>query len=204
MVMRSVSLGCNLLIITGILLLQGTQLYAGEKDNAVKTMIVVANHGTPPADFPPNERAEFSMLNARDQRGALDAKAKQRLEEISSKMRAWPRSEKNDPYLKSTRELAAALKEKMGCAVLVGYNDFCDPSIADVCNRAAEQGAKNVFVITPMMMGGGKHSEVDIPEQIRSAAQKHPDVQFVYVWPVPMQDIVDFFVGQIQKKQKSL
>ena len=185
-------------------LVPGEQARAGQAGSTMKTMIVVANHGTPPADFPRNERAEFSMLSARDHRGELDAKAKQRLEELSKKMRVWPRSEKNDPYLKSTRELATALKEKMGCEVLVGYNEFCDPSVADACNRAAEQGAKKVFVITPMLMAGGKHSEVDIPEQMHSAAQKHPDVQFIYVWPVPLQDIVEFFAGQIQKKQKSL
>jgi sirohydrochlorin ferrochelatase len=201
--MKNVSILVCAAVCMLMLLAPGGQDGEVQAGSRIKTMIVVANHGTPPADFPRNERAEFSMLNAKDQRGELDAKSKQRLEELSKKMRAWPRSEKNDPYLKSTHELAAAMKKKMGCEVLVGYNDFCDPSVEDVCNRAAELGAKRVFVITPMIMAGGKHSEIDIPGQMHSAAQKHPDVQFIYVWPVPMQDIVEFLSGQIQKKQNS-
>jgi sirohydrochlorin cobaltochelatase len=192
------------LIVTGVLLLYGTQLDGGEKVSTMKTMIVIAHHGTPPADFPRNERAEFFMLEAREQRGELDEKGRQRWKKLSTKMHTWPRSEKNDPYFKSTQDLSAALKNKTGWEVLVGFNDFCDPSITDACTSAAQKGAERVFIITPMMMAGGKHSEKDIPEQIRSAAQKHPHVQFVYVWPIPQDDIVNFLNDQIQKKHKSL
>jgi sirohydrochlorin cobaltochelatase len=81
--------------------------------------------------------------------------------------------------------------------VLVGFNEFCGPDLAETMNEAASQKPETVVVITPMMTPGGIHSEVDIPNTIRAAKAKHPGITFEYVWPYNMANVAKFLHEQV-------
>jgi sirohydrochlorin cobaltochelatase len=113
-------------------------------------------------------------------------------------MRSWPRTEKNDPFYGGSLELAEHLRRASGLEVIVGFNEFCSPSLSQALDRAAED-AEKILVVTPMMTRGGEHSAVDIPEAIRAACEKHPGREFIYVWPFPTEDIARFLSEQISR-----
>src|SRR4051812_30373449 len=138
----------------------------------MKTVILLAMHGTPPTDFPRDLMAEFfggshnhsHSSEGHDSHDAHDAYdspegneghthnghdhaaaptltldpaereqqlrllRKQRRAEIGAKMRAWPRTAANDPFFAGSQELADHLSQASGCQVVVGFNEFCDPT----------------------------------------------------------------------------
>jgi sirohydrochlorin cobaltochelatase len=164
------------------------------------TRIVLAMHGAPPLDFPKDELAEFFSLHARAGHagGERAAGLAPRFAELEAKMRAWPRTANNDPFYAGSLELAEQLRRESGLEVIVGFNEFCSPTLREALERAAGRADK-ILVITPMMTRGGEHSAVDIPEAIRAARQKHPGKEFVYVWPFPTQDIARFLADQLSR-----
>lgn len=168
------------------------------------TVIVLAMHGMPPRDFPPREAAEFFALHARPDPGAGDdAALRQRANALEAKMRAWPRTAQNDPFHAGSYELAAQLNRASGLDIIVGFNEFCAPSLDDALDQAAGAGARRVLVITPMMTRGGDHSEVDIPEAVRRAEARHPGISFRYVWPFDPAAVADFLAAQIPSPTRS-
>jgi sirohydrochlorin cobaltochelatase len=60
--------------------------------------------------------------------------------------------------------LAAQLAQARGLEVLVGFNEFCAPSLDEAFAQAVAQGAQRVVVITPMMTRGGEHAEALCPK----------------------------------------
>ncbi|MFP4642437.1 MAG: hypothetical protein ACLFPU_09730, partial [Dehalococcoidia bacterium] len=97
----------------------------------MKTVIVLAMHGAPPRDFPGQELAEFFRLHSLvEQKGTDTPESNQgRYALLEAKMRNWPRNEHNDPFYTASQELAARLGKVSGYEVIVGYNEFCAPSI---------------------------------------------------------------------------
>lgn len=170
-----------------------------EKKDAAGAVIVLAMHGAPPLDFPKDELTEFFSLHARlgHSGGALE-NLRRRYAELEAKMRGWPRTTDNDPFYAGSMELAEHLRRETGLDVILGFNEFCSPSLVEALDQAAG-AAQKILVITPMMTRGGEHSAVDIPEAIRGAQQKHPRKEFVYVWPFPTHDITRFLSGQISR-----
>ncbi len=67
-------------------------------------------------------------------------------------------------------------------------------------DQAAESGAEEVIVITPMMTRGGQHAEKDIPAAVACAQERHPSVSFVYVWPFDVAQVAEFLAGQIRRR----
>lgn len=165
----------------------------------MKAVIVLAMHGAPPNDFPERELAELLGLHTRlkdaaeEERKALES----RYAELEGKIRTWPRTAENDPYFAGSQELAAQLSRATGFDVLAGFNEFCAPSLDDALDQAAACKPEKVIVITPMMTRGGEHSEVDIPEAIRRARVKHPDIQILYAWPFEFSEVARFLAAQI-------
>ena len=165
------------------------------------TTIVLAMHGAPPSDFPRNELAELFGLHMRlehqqvseAQRAGLEA----RHEELDIKVRGWPRTPQNDPFFAASMELAQNLAEAAGSPVLVGFNEFCAPTLDEALDEAARSGAQRVVVVTPMMTRGGEHSERDIPAAIERARKRHSGVMFDYVWPFDAMEVARFLAGQI-------
>jgi sirohydrochlorin cobaltochelatase len=169
-------------------------------NGTARPVVVLAMHGAPPLDFPKDELADFFSLHGRI--GHADTEApgplEQRFNELEGKMRAWPRTASNDPFYAGSVELAEHLGRESGLEVLVGFNEFCSPTLAEALDSAAERAGK-ILVITPMMTRGGEHSAVDIPAAIGAARQKHPGKEFLYVWPFPTEDVARFLADQLSR-----
>jgi sirohydrochlorin cobaltochelatase len=165
----------------------------------VRIAIVLAMHGTPPSDFPRQEMAELFDLRARLKHaaGPLDLSAEHRHAELDAKMRAWPRTAQNDPFYAGSEEMAKHLRRETGWDVIVGFNEFCGPSLDEALEKATTLPVEKVIVITPMMTQGGEHSKTDIPAAIHRAQGRHPDVPILYAWPFEVSDVAQFLAKQI-------
>lgn len=162
-------------------------------------------HGAPPKDFPRTELAEFFGLHARleqarrgegaGERAALEA----RHQELEVKMRAWPRTEANDPFHAGSLAIAQALANASEMTVILGFNEFCAPSLAEALDQAGLD-YRRVIVVTPMLTPGGEHAGADIPAEIERAQARHRRTQFVYAWPFDPSDIADFLAQHIARK----
>jgi sirohydrochlorin cobaltochelatase len=111
------------------------------QEKFMKAIIVLVMHGVPPNDFPERETAELFSLNARVGGAAgVDRETLERRRlELDAKMRAWPRTAQNDPFFAGSQELGAHLSEATGCEVIVGFNEFCAPSLDDALSQARAQ-----------------------------------------------------------------
>lgn len=165
-------------------------------------IIILAMHGAPPLDFPPQETAELFSLHSRLEhyRGPERPALERRYAELEAKMRAWPRRAENDPFHAGSLALAAALEKACGCPVVTGFNEFCAPSLPQALDTAAEMGAAEVVVVTPMMTRGGEHAEKEIPAEVESAQARHPAVAFRYAWPFPVEAVAGFLARQSLQK----
>jgi sirohydrochlorin cobaltochelatase len=165
------------------------------------TMIVLAMHGAPPHDFPREELVELFGLHFRIEHApkSVPEQMKIRHDELDAKLRKWPRTAETDPYWHGSAKLAKELSDAIGSAVVVGFNEFCDPSIVEAIEVVVRLGAEKVIVVTPMMTQGGEHSEVDIPAAIEEAKQLHPHIEIIYAWPFDNGDIARFLSSQIEK-----
>lgn len=172
-----------------------------KKVDRPKAVIILAMHGAPPLDFPREEMTEFMNLHSRaghkpgPEAGAL----KKRFEELEAKMRNWPRTGQNDPFYAGSQDLAKHLRQESGLEVIMGFNEFCAPTVDDVLERAAGREPEKIIVVTPMMTRGGEHSAIEIPEAIRRVQQKFPSQKIVYAWPFPMEDIARFLSSQVTR-----
>jgi sirohydrochlorin cobaltochelatase len=165
----------------------------------MKAIIVLVMHGVPPNNFPEHDMAELFGLQARLKRatGVERVALERRHLELDAKMRAWPRTAQNDPFYAGSQALAANLSRATGCEVIVGFNEFCAPSLDDALNQAIAREAEKVIVITPMMTRGGEHSEVDIPAAVQAAQTQHPEIPILYVWPFKVSEVASFLAEQI-------
>jgi sirohydrochlorin cobaltochelatase len=168
---------------------------------AMKQVIVLAMHGAPPNDFPRGQVAEFFGLHGRLEgiSGPERERLQRRHDELEAKMRAWPRTAETDRFWAASLELGAHLREATGLDVLVGFNEFCAPSLDEALDQAVEGGAGQITVVTPMMTRGGEHSEVDIPAALRRAHERHAGVSFRYVWPFETKEVAQFLASQIER-----
>jgi len=167
----------------------------------LRITVILAMHGIPPADFPRKELAEFFDLAGRI--GRAEAQDLRSLEDryayLDRKMRNWPRNKKNDPYQAASQELAEKISEASGLEVIVGYNEFCAPSLAEALQSAASGGADKMVVATPMMTRGGEHAEKDIPAAIGEFSKANPNIQIVYAWPFDTRGVARFLADHISR-----
>jgi sirohydrochlorin cobaltochelatase len=162
--------------------------------------VVLAMHGLPARDFPREALAELMAMQSRlgHGRAASSPGFARRYRELDRRVRAWPRTEANDPFFAGSTQLATQLSAETGWPVVVGFNEFCAPDLDEALDQAASLAA-HVYVVTPMMTRGGEHSEVDIPAAIERARQRHPDVRFVYAWPYPVEKIARHLAEQLAR-----
>jgi len=173
----------------------------------MRIMVVLVMHGVPPSDFPQPELAEFFRLHAQvesEHAGTSTGRpvgeaSQQRYTELEAKMRAWPRTPENDPFHAGAQVLAGELSRITGYEVVLGFNEFCAPSLDEALDQAASQGANKVVIITPMMSAGGEHSERDIPQAIARARERHAEVDFSYAWPFDIKAVAGFLAGQVAR-----
>jgi len=112
----------------------------------MKTVIVLVMHGMPPVDFPREELTEFFKLHSiietsesGDQKPLHD-----RYAFLAGKIRNWSSNEQNDPFCAASAELAAHLSQESGHEVIVGYNEFCAPTIDEALQFAADKNANKI------------------------------------------------------------
>ena len=167
----------------------------------MKIVIILAMHGMPPSDFPQKETLDYFMLHSRMENmpGSPPPVMQKQYEELDHKMRNWPRTKENDSYFYASNELAEEMSNQTGHKVIVGFNEFCSPSLDDAFDAANKDDSEKIIVITPMMTRGGEHSEKDIPEAIERARKKFPNIQFSYVWPFNISKVAAFLAEQIQE-----
>ena len=167
----------------------------------MESKIVLVMHGVPPADYPRREIAEFMALHSRLEHGGFPPQerpaAEARCAEMDARIRNWPRNAQNDAFFTASQELAAELSRLSGVPVALGFNEFCAPTVPAALDEAA-QDARRVVVITPMLTPGGEHAEQEIPQQVAEARDRHPGVEFVYVWPYRMADVAAFLLDRIR------
>ncbi|HUW90999.1 MAG TPA: CbiX/SirB N-terminal domain-containing protein [Candidatus Nanopelagicaceae bacterium] len=166
----------------------------------MKIVIILAMHGMPPNDFPQKETLDYFMLHSRIENmpGPPPSVMQQQYEELDKKMRNWPRTQENDSYYHASNELAEGISKQTGYKVIVGFNEFCSPSLDEAFVAASKDGSEKIIVITPMMTRGGEHSEKDIPEAIERTRKKFPNIQFSYVWPFNISKVAAFLAEQIR------
>ena len=173
------------------------------------TVIVLAVHGAPPRDYPAQELAEFLGLHARLEHagnapgasGARTAQIEDRHAALESKIRAWARTPSNDPFHAGSIRIGAELEKAAGVPVIVGFNEFCGPSLEDALNRAAALYDRAI-VVTPMLTTGGGHAEAEIPKAIERARARHPRTTFMYAWPFAARDVAAFLAAQVARMEK--
>jgi len=166
----------------------------------METAIVLAVHGAPPNDFPAEELAEFFGLHARIERAGEKERASlaARHGELEARMRAWPRTTVNDPFHAGSLAIAQALANASGLAVILGFNEFCAPSLEEALGQAALE-YRRVVVVTPMLTRGGEHAGADIPAVLERARTRHPRTDFLYAWPFEPADVAAFLAAQVNK-----
>jgi sirohydrochlorin cobaltochelatase len=166
----------------------------------LRSIILLAMHGAPPLDFPKSELAEFFGLHAKigHTGGPVPDHLVTRYRKLEARVRAWPRTSDNDPFYAGSVELAGELSKHSGLEVILGFNEFCAPTLDEALGRAASE-AERIIVITPMMTRGGEHAAVEIPAAIRRAKDRHPDKEIIYAWPFPDKDIASFLAAQVSR-----
>jgi sirohydrochlorin cobaltochelatase len=167
----------------------------------MKSVVVLAMHGAPPRDFPRPELAEFMSLHGRLEASPVSHSPalESRYEELEQKMRAWPRTQQNDPFFASSQDIATQLMHDSGMEVFLGFNEFCAPGLDEAMETAAFSGADKIFVITPMMTRGGEHSEKDIAQAVKKAQEKYPDIRSIYAWPFETCEVSEFLAFHLKK-----
>ena len=171
-----------------------------EEKTEEKPLIILAVHGMPPNDFPRKETLDYFMLHSRlENMPEPPPNMQKQFEELDSRMRNWPRTPENDLYSFTSHELAKELSNQTGHSVVVGFNEFCSPSLDDAFEEAIKQGPNKIIVVTPMMTQGGEHSEKDIPEAIERAKKKNPNIDYSFVWPFNTSKIAAFLAEQIKE-----
>jgi sirohydrochlorin cobaltochelatase len=167
----------------------------------MKNVVLLAMHGSPPLDFPRGELIEFFELHGRFHNSNPDVESElyRRFIELDKKICGWVRTPQNDPYYFGAMEVVESLRKIIGMTVLVGFNEFCEPSMERSFDKAVEIGATKILVSTTMTTHGGSHAERDIPIAIEAARIKYPDVIIKYVWPFDNDEVATFLAKQIMK-----
>jgi sirohydrochlorin cobaltochelatase len=170
-------------------------------ENLMTTAIILAMHGAPPLDFPKEELTEFFKLHVQMEQlpPQMQDNIRPRYEELEKKVRKWPRTRENDPFYAGTMDMAEDLKKVSGYDVLVGFNEFCSPTINEAIETAQNQKPDKIIVITPMMTKGGEHAGQDIPKAIEKARELYPEIPIIYAWPFEISDVAEFLFEQVKK-----
>jgi sirohydrochlorin cobaltochelatase len=169
----------------------------------METAIVLAMHGAPPTDFPRVELMEFFDLHARLEHAAAGERKglAARHDELEAKMRAWPRTEANDPFHAGSLAISQALANATGLSVILGFNEFCAPSLREALDQAGLD-YRRVIVVTPMLTPGGGHAGSDIPAEIEGARARNRRTEYLYAWPFETADIAAFLAAQVARKNR--
>jgi sirohydrochlorin cobaltochelatase len=175
----------------------------GATPHPARTAVVLIGHGAPATDCPPEWVGELMSLEWR--KNSRPHEGRGRAEELDQQIRRWPRTASNDPYKTGLEQLAVALQALLPADLLaVGYNEFCQPSIAEAIEGVIREGATRVIVIPSMLTPGGVHAERDIPRALERVRQAHPTIAIEYLWPFDLQDVAALLADHVKRSQKPI
>ncbi|PIQ83132.1 MAG: hypothetical protein COV75_08960 [Candidatus Omnitrophica bacterium CG11_big_fil_rev_8_21_14_0_20_63_9] len=170
--------------------------------------VVLIGHGAPATDCPPQLIGELMSLEWREhgsahghshQQDSAPALA-QRAHALDAQIRDWPRHGGNDPYKAGLERLGDVLRPLLPTDLFViGYNEFCRPSIPEAIDDVIRRGATRVMVLPTMMTPGGVHSEQDIPRALEAVRRAHPNVAIEYLWPFDLQQVAALLAAQVRR-----
>ena len=150
--------------------------------------VVLVGHGGVPRDCPRELVRRLKALEA--SRRASGGPATEEEQALDERIRRWPRTPATDPYGAGIARVAEALRPLLGGAELVvAFNEFCAPTIAEAVEGLVEGGRRRIAVVPSMLTPGGVHSEVDIPEALAALRARHPGVDLRYAWPFDLERV---------------
>ena len=161
------------------------------------TGIILVGHGAVPSDFPRELVVELKSLEgARTAQNALPSPREQVLDR---KIRTWPRTPRNDPYVTGLESLAKHLRPFLDGALLaVAYNEFCVPSLEGAIEELSGLGVTRIIIVPSMLTPGGVHSEKEIPATIERLKTRYPSISFHYAWPFDMGSVAGMLAGHLK------
>ena len=170
----------------------------------MKLGVVLIGHGVPASDCPPELIGELMGLQwgAGGHHGGTGGSSRlaERIAQLDAQIRDWPRRPDNDPYKEGLERLAAVLRPMLPSGLfLIGYNEFCRPSVGEALEQVIRQGASRVLVISSMVTPGGVHSEQDIPHAIEQVRKNHPAISMEYLWPFDLKEVAALFASHIRR-----
>ncbi len=166
--------------------------------NPPRRAVVLVGHGGVPRDYP---RERLTQLRGLEARRRL-TKAPPSAEEVAleTELRQWPRTPATDPYQAGLTSLAAQLRPLLEPARLVlAYNEFCAPTVAEAVRALAAQGTTDIVAVPSMFTPGGVHAEIDIPETIDALRAEIPHLSVRYAWPFGAAQLASFFVDHLRR-----
>jgi sirohydrochlorin cobaltochelatase len=118
-----------------------------EEGVQMKTVVVLAMHGSPPRDFPKAQVALVVGLHIwlEHASGPLRTMIARYHAKLDTRIRTWPRTAENDLFYAAPQKLAAQLNQEAGCEVIVGYNEFCAPRLDEALGQAVTLRAEQVM-----------------------------------------------------------
>jgi sirohydrochlorin ferrochelatase len=147
-----------------------------------KKGVVLVGHGAAAKDCPRELVMKLKALEAR-RHGSGGEPTPEEIE-LDRRVRTWPRTPQNDPYMAGLESLADQMRSGLnGTVLVVAYNEFCTPSLEDAVADLIAQGIETVTVVPSMMTPGGVHSEVEIPATLNKLSIRYPEVIIQYAWP---------------------
>lgn len=157
---------------------------------------ILVGHGAPARGTPPEWLARFKGLESARRRAGGPPTDEER--SLDAAIRAVPRTADNDPYKEGLERLALKLAARLAPEpLLVAYNEFCAPSLEEAVASAVARGSRRIRVIPTMLVDGGSHSAVEIPETLDGLRAAHGDVTIVYCWPFEGDRIAALFADQL-------
>lgn len=153
------------------------------KNTSKPDAVVLAAHGIPPSDYPGMKVGLLMMLEILNEKVHWGFLQKWH-ERLDREVRTWKRTPQTDPYKTAVEALAKKFSERLGIPVLVGYNEFCAPTVAEAIEKALLLGASTVQVVSTMLIRGNTHTESEIATTVQEVAQAHPEAKIVYAFPV--------------------
>jgi sirohydrochlorin cobaltochelatase len=159
--------------------------------------VILVGHGGLPSDIPEELVSELKRLEGQ-RRAAGQTEMGEREAAVDAQVRNWPRSKESDPYRAGLEAVAARLAPLIGeRRLIVAYNEFCVPSVEDAIERAVNDGATSIVLLSTMFTPGGSHSEVEIPEIVETACRMHPQVDIRYAWPYDLDRVAEFLSAHL-------
>jgi sirohydrochlorin cobaltochelatase len=157
--------------------------------------IVLVGHGGVPSDCPRELVTQLKALEGRRRASGAPASVEEQV--LDQRIRSWPRTPATDPYRAGLERVAERMRARLGSVRLVlAYNEFCAPTVADAVAELASAGRRHIVVLPSMLTPGGVHSEREIPETIDALRASYPGLTLEYAWPFDLDAVAALLAGQ--------